>query len=58
VAPLESPDSQAHRTPAAQHEDALSPARIVRDRSTESRGQRIGDNTVAGNPVVSFPDDD
>ena len=57
MAPLESPDSQAHRTPAAQHEDALSPATVIRDRAEEAPSQRIGDNTVAGNPVVSFPED-
>jgi hypothetical protein len=58
MVPLESPESQAHRTPAALHEDALSPARIIRDRSEEGRSQRVGNNTAAGNPVVSFPDDD
>jgi hypothetical protein len=57
MGPLESPDSPAHRTPAAQHEDELSPAKVIRDRSEQAPSQRIGDNTVAGNPVVSFPDD-
>jgi hypothetical protein len=41
----------------AQHEDALSPARVVRERSgAESDGasQRIG-NTGAQGPTVSFP---
>lgn len=57
MVPLESPLSQAHRTPVAQHEDQLSPAKVIRDRAEEARSQRIGDNTAAGNPVVSFPED-
>jgi hypothetical protein len=57
MTPLEGPDSPARRTPAAQHEDALSPAKVIRDRAEEARSQRIGDNTVAANPVVSFPED-
>ncbi|HXG04308.1 MAG TPA: hypothetical protein VNO23_12950 [Candidatus Binatia bacterium] len=57
MVPLESPDSPARRTPAAQHEDALSPAKVIRDRAEEAPSQRIGNNTVAGNPVVSFPED-
>ena len=54
---LKGDHSQAERTPKAEHEDELSPAKIVRDRATEGPGQRIGDNTAAANPVTSFPED-
>jgi len=55
---LESDKSQAKITSAAQHEDELSPAKIVRDRTTEAPGQRIGDNAAVANPVTSMPEDD
>ena len=55
---LESDKSQAKITSAAQHEDELSPGKIVRDRATEAPGQRIGENTAVANPVTSFPADD
>lgn len=54
---LQAEASQAARTPLAQHEDALSPARVVRERSgaeAEGASQRIG-NTGAQGPTVSFP---
>ena len=54
---LQAEGSQAARTPLAQHEDALSPARVVRERSgadADGASQRIG-NTGAQGPTVSFP---
>ena len=54
---LQAETSQAARTPLAQHEDALSPARIVRERSgadADGASQRIGNTGVQG-PTVSFP---
>ena len=54
---LQSKDSQAARTPDAQHEDALSPARVIRERSgadADGASQRIGNTGVQG-PTVSFP---
>jgi hypothetical protein len=54
---LQADDSQAARTPLARHEDALSPARVVREHSgadAEGASQRIG-NTGAQGPTVSFP---
>ena len=55
---LESDKSQANITSAAEHEDELSPGIVVRDRTTEAPGQRIGDNTAVANPVTSIPEDD
>lgn len=40
-----------------EHQDALAPGEIVRDRSVESPSQQIGNGTPDG-PVVSFPDDE
>jgi len=54
---LESDQSQAAKTTAAQHDDELSPGKIVQDRADEGPSQRIGDNTVSDNPVTSFPDE-
>jgi hypothetical protein len=50
--------SQAARTSAAEHEDDLSPAKIVRARATEGPSQRVGDNIAVANPVTSFPEDE
>jgi len=55
---LESDKSQAKITSSAQHEDELSPGKIVRNRTAEAPGQRIGDNTAVANPVTSIPEDD
>ncbi len=49
--------SPAAHTGDARHEDALSPGRVVRERSGaegEGASQRIG-NTGAQGPTVSFP---
>ena len=54
---LQADTSQAARTPLALHEDALSPARVVRESSgadADGASQRIG-NTGAQGPTVSFP---
>jgi hypothetical protein len=54
---LQAETSQAARTPLAQHEDALSPGRVVRERSgaeADGASQRIGNTGVQG-PTVSFP---
>ena len=54
---LQADTSQAARTPLAQHEDALSPGRVVREHSgadADGASQRIG-NTGAQGPTVSFP---
>jgi len=58
----ESPDrlsgdrSPARTSPAAQHEDELSPAKELRDRVATSRSERVGDGTVAGGPITSPPE--
>jgi HSP20 family protein len=45
----------ATRTPAARHEDDLTPGKITRDRVESSRSERIGDGTPAAGPVTSPP---
>lgn len=45
----------AERTPAAEHEDALSPAKIIRDLAEEGRTERIGSNSAVENPLTSPP---
>ena len=55
---LQSEKSQAEVTRAAEHEDELSPAKIVRDRAAEGPGQRVGDSTAVANPVTSLPEDE
>jgi hypothetical protein len=54
---LQADGSQADLTPLACHEDALSPARVIREHSGadgEGSSQRIGNTGVQG-PTVSFP---
>jgi hypothetical protein len=48
--------SQAHATKVARHEDALSPARDLRDRLEQSRSERVGDGTAIGGPITSPPE--
>jgi hypothetical protein len=52
--PLAAESAPAQRSPEARHEDALSPARVLRDRASESRSDRIGNNTPTG-PATSPP---
>jgi hypothetical protein len=53
---LQSPDSPAARTPAAEHEDALSPTTAL-DKSVNFGGsQRVGSSPPVANPLVSFPE--
>jgi len=55
---LESDASQAAKTPLAQHEDELSPARALRESSASGGGQRVGDSGPVANPIVDFPQTD
>jgi hypothetical protein len=48
--------SPARTSPAAQHEDELSPAKELRDRVAASRSERVGDTTPVGGPVTSPPE--
>jgi hypothetical protein len=54
---LAGPQAPARRTPAALHEDALSPARILRQRAETDSAPRVGDGTPTG-PVISSTDAD
>ena len=54
---LEGERSPAATSPAADHEDAMSPSRALRERDAASQSQRVGDNTAVDNPCVSFPDE-
>jgi hypothetical protein len=53
---LEAEESAARASKAAHHEDALSPAKDLRDRVAASRSERVGDGTVAGGPITSPPE--
>lgn len=53
---LESDASQAATTPAAEHEDALSPSKAVRESSAGGGGQRVGDSGPVANPITTFPE--
>jgi hypothetical protein len=53
---LESPDSQAAGTPAARHDDALSPSRALAESVNAEGSQRVGSSPPLANPVTSFPD--
>lgn len=53
---LEDDASQAATTPVAQHEDALSPSKAVRESAAGGGGQRVGDNGPVANPVTTFPE--
>jgi hypothetical protein len=54
---LEGEGSPASTSSAAEHEDAMSPSRALRERDATSQSQRVGDNTPTDNPYVSFPDE-
>jgi hypothetical protein len=49
---LSGEQAPARRTPAAVHDDALSPARILRQRAREESAPRVGNGTPNG-PVIS-----
>ncbi|MBI1734488.1 MAG: hypothetical protein HYR51_04875 [Candidatus Rokubacteria bacterium] len=51
---LEDARSQAAITPAAEHEDALSPSQALRESSTGGGGQRVGDSGPVANPITTF----
>ena len=53
---LEDETSQAATTSAAEHEDALSPSKAVRESSASGGGQRIGDSGPVANPITTFPE--
>jgi hypothetical protein len=53
---LEDEKSQAATTPAAEHEDALSPSKAVRESSAGGGGQRLGDSGPVANPITTFPE--
>jgi hypothetical protein len=52
---LEDAQSQAATTPAAEHEDALSPSKALRE-SAAGGGQRLGDSGPVANPIITFPE--
>jgi hypothetical protein len=54
------PDPEPRPAPAApapEAEDALSPARALRDSLGASASQRVGDSGPVANPTTSFPDE-
>lgn len=53
---LEDDKSQAAITPAAEHEDALSPSKAMRESSAGGEGQRLGDSGPVANPITTFPE--
>ena len=55
---LEADTSVAAASPAAEHEDALSPARVVRELSAVGGSQRLGDGLPVAGPITTFPDDE
>ena len=55
---LEAHNSIAASSPSAQREDALSPAREVRDASGVSASQRLGDGLPVAGPITTFSDDE
>lgn len=48
--------SPARQSPAAQHEDDLSPAKDLRERVASSRSEKVGDGTAVGGPITSPPE--
>ena len=52
---LEADHSQAATTPAANHEDDLSPAKSLRESAGAKGSQRVGDSGPVANPIVSYP---
>lgn len=53
---LEAESSQAASTPLAEHEDELSPSKVLRETVASGGGQRVGDSGPVANPIVTFPD--
>ena len=53
---LEDENSQAATTPAAAHEDELSPSKAVRE--SVGGGQRVGDSGPIANPITTFSEPD
>jgi hypothetical protein len=53
---LQGDTAPSARSEVARHDDALSPARALRESAGQGGGQRLGDGLPAGGPVVSFPD--
>jgi hypothetical protein len=53
---LEDEKSQAAITPAAQHDDALSPSKAVRESASSGGGQRLGNSGPLANPITTFPE--
>jgi hypothetical protein len=53
---LESEISQAAVTPAAAHDDALSPTVTIRESVGDAGGQRVGNSGPVANPTTTFPD--
>jgi hypothetical protein len=53
---LEDEHSQAAITPAAQHDDALSPSKAVRESAAGGGGQRLGNSGPVANPITTFPE--
>jgi hypothetical protein len=53
---LESEISQAAVTPAAAHDDALSPTVTIRESLGNSGGQRVGNSGPVANPTTTFPE--
>lgn len=53
---LEAPDSPAARTPAAEHDDALSPTQALHESINLDGSQRVGSSPPVANPLVSFPE--
>ncbi len=52
---LEAAGSQAARSPAALHEDELSPSKALRDSLEWDTTQRVGDGLPVAGPITSFP---
>ena len=53
---LESEASPAAQSPAAVHDDALSPAQALRQSINATGSQRVGDSPPVANPLATFPD--
>ncbi len=57
---LEADGSQAARSPAALHDDALSPTKALEESVGFGGGQRVGDGLPVAGPITTFsgPEDD
>jgi hypothetical protein len=53
---LESPASPAAHTPAALHDDALSPVQALDESINADGAQRLGSNPAVANPITVFPE--